>query len=197
MERGELEDSRDATEIRSTAEPHRRGEDAGLEGMDVTDFGDSQGDSIRDFFNGTGASCLEEHVNTILDHPELLTEDQLVNLHAILQHYLPEKVRYGADFDFGAEITAQITAVRAMRLKVMTPQGTLQEGITVREAKEVVGSCTTLLTTLMKHHPTIQNFERQRALEQATVRAIKTLPEDHQKLFYEEFERALGGAEQE
>jgi hypothetical protein len=66
----------------------------------------------------------------------------------------------------------------------------------VREAKEVIGACTTLLTTLMRHHKTIQNFDRQRSLEYATVEAIKTLPEKNQRLFYEAFDHAIASCDE-
>lgn len=196
MERMEIEDSKDATEVRVTEEPPRKGGDTAMYGMDATDFGDDQGSSIKDFFKPSGATGLEDSVEAVLDNPGLLTEEQLINLHAILQHYLPDTVKYDANFDFSSEVTAQITAVRAMRMRVMNANGTLKQDVTVREAKEVIGACTTLLTTLMRHHKTIQNFDRQRSLEYATVEAIKTLPEKNQRLFYETFDHAIASCDE-
>lgn len=136
---------------------------------------------------------LDTEVETLLAYPHLLTEDQLLDLHAILSHYLPQVADYGADFDFTVEIGAQIAAVKAMRSKVMSANGTLKDAVSTREAKEVLSASTTLLTTLMKHHDKIVNFDRQRALEEAVKAAVQTLPENARDAFFAELERRLGG----
>jgi hypothetical protein len=134
---------------------------------------------------------LEEEVELILRFPQLLTDDQLINLQAILGHYGVDAVPYGADFNFKVEIEAQLAAVKALRAKVMGPGGLLLDGVSTREAKEVIGASSTLITTLMRHHEKIMNFERLRALEEAVKAAVQTLPEGAREAFFAEMERRL------
>lgn len=158
--------------------------------QDEDQSGGEHGSSLKEFFE-PARTHLDDAVEEILNHPDALTDEQLTDLHAILQHYLPEAVHYGADFDFTQEITAQITSIRALRLKVMRPNGTLKEDVTTREAKEVITASASLLQQLMKHHDKIQNFERQRAIEEATTQAIKTLPSEVQQKFFDTLKELL------
>jgi hypothetical protein len=87
-------------------------------------------------------------------------------------------VVYDANFSMAEEIQSQIMAVRAVRNKIMNADGSLSRDITTREAKEVVSSGSTLLTTLMKFHEKVQNMERLRLLETAVVEVLEGVDED-------------------
>lgn len=138
---------------------------------------------------------LDEEVELILRYPQLLTDEQLVNLQAILGHYGVDAVPYGAEFNFKSEIESQLAAVKALRAKVMGPNGQLLEGVSTREAKEVIAASSTLITTLMRHHEKILNFERLRVLEEAVKAAVQTLPESAREAFFTEMEKRLADSE--
>jgi len=165
----------------------------GAPSTDSTSTDTGPGSPLDGFFEET--ADLDTEVEMILNHPGLLRDEQLDNLHTILSEYLPSSVKYGADFDFNHEIEAQIVAVRAMRARVMTPGGQLKVDIPIREAKETLAAGTTLLQTLMKNHEKVMNFNRQRAIEEATIQAIRNLPQENQDQFFASLKDLLDGIE--
>ncbi len=134
---------------------------------------------------------LDQQVEMILAMPQLLTEDQLQDMHTILSNYIPQENTYGANFDFKAEISLQLAAVKAMRLKVFNLNGTVKDGTSLRDVKECMTAANTLTTALLKNHEKIMNFDRQRALEQATIAAIDTLDEASKQVFLNELNERL------
>ena len=82
-------------------------------------------------------------------------------------------LNYDASFDLGSEVSAQIKAVRAIRSYVFDAKGNIRDGITSREAKEVISSGSTMLASLMKYHKDVMNMDRLRMLEQAVVEALQ------------------------
>ena len=139
----------------------------------------------------TKEPSLDNEVAMIVNSPGLLTDEQLSDLHAILEHYLPQANGYGASFDFKREISAQLNAVRALRDKVMTTTGQIKEGISTREVKEVLAAANTLTASLMKNHEKIMNFDRQRALEQATISAIEAMDDNIKEVFFNDLNARL------
>lgn len=106
-----------------------------------------------------------------------------------------DPVEYGANYDIKIEVQNLIEAVRAMRDTVIDEQGRAKEGITPREIKETVTATTSLMTLLMKSHAKLMNFDRMRALEQATVETLQELSdsqgEEIVKRFVERMEARL------
>jgi len=99
---------------------------------------------------------------------------------------------YGADVDLSEEVNSQIRVVRSLRNLIMDPEtGAIKEGYTPRDAKELIGSSNTMLSSLMKFHDKIINQERLRATEQATIEAVKDLPQESQDKFFAKLEEAL------
>ena len=87
------------------------------------------------------------------------------------------QVPYGADFDLSEEVGAQISAVRAIREEVFK-NGKIRGDITLREAKDVIASGSSLLSTLSKHHADIVNMGRLRGLEAAVIEALQEQDEE-------------------
>lgn len=145
--------------------------------------------NIREFFNEP--PTLDTEVETILNNPSLLSEEQVQNLQLILREHFGEADVYGADFSMVSEIDDQIRTVRALREHVIQPNGRLREGMNARDAKEVISASTTLLGTLMKSHDKILGFERQRAMESAVVAVLKGLDPDIKAQFFSELERRM------
>jgi hypothetical protein len=147
-------------------------------------------EALREFDLGGPSVDMEEHIGMIEAMAEALTDEHIARLWILLQDRAQERVEYGPDFDVGEEVRLQIAAVRAMRESVM-PGGKVRAGVPTREMKEVVTASSTLLTTLLKTHEKIMSYDRQRAIEEATVEMVKTLSDEDQKLFFSRLEEAL------
>lgn len=147
--------------------------------------------NIREFF--TTPANLDTEVDAILNRPDLITQEQADNLVMIIREHHAEASVYGADFSMVAEIDDQIRTVRALREHVIQPNGRLREGMSPRDAKEVISASTTLLGTLMKSHEKILGFERQRAMESAVVAVLKGLGPEPKAQFFVEMERRMEG----
>jgi hypothetical protein len=142
--------------------------------------------TLRDFDLGGSDVELDEHISTIEMMADELSEEEIARLWAVLQARV-QTVEYGAEFDINEEVQMQIMAVRAMRDSIM-PGGRMRVGVPAREMKEVVTASSTLLNTLLRTHEKILNYDRQRAIEEATIEAISTLPDENKELFF----KALG-----
>lgn len=135
---------------------------------------------------------LSHHVEAILAaHAELTYEQAEALWIALSERFADETVEYGADFDLTQEVEAQIRAVRAMRESVITKEGKVKSGVGARDLKEVVTASNTLLQTLMKTHEKVLNYDRQRALEEATVAAVETLGDEEKTRFFTVLEARL------
>lgn len=128
---------------------------------------------------------LEEHVVAIMLYSRLLDKSQRARLVKVLggsqtpaAASSPLINPYGADFDLAQEVGEQIKAVRAIRQQVMNTDGSVAEGMTPRDMKEVVSSGTTLLSSLMKFHKEVINMDRLRKLEQAIIDVLMEEDED-------------------
>ncbi len=106
-----------------------------------------------------------------------LDSGQLRDLRSRIDERLPNdriSTVYDTTYDIRVEVEGLISAVRAMQMTVMD-NGVLRSGITTKEMKEVVTSTTTLLSLLVKTHEKFMGFDRQRALELATVEVLREL----------------------
>lgn len=147
--------------------------------------------ALHDFVSDQEMMSLDAEVDAILNHPDLLTQMQLVNLSVILQERMPEGVKYDASFDLMAEVAAQLTMCKAMRDKVMSRSGTPMEGVSARDLKEVATANNSLFQSVMRNHEKLVNMNRLQAIEKATVTAIKEMPKEVQDAFMEALERQL------
>ena len=123
---------------------------------------------------------LEDSVAFICAHARFLNANQRSRLRAVSRETgeTPQEIIYGADFQLGEEVEAQIRAVRAIRDHVLDRHGNIKEGVMLREAKDVVTSGGQLLSTLMKFHKEVVNMERLRRLEQAVVAVLREEDEE-------------------
>lgn len=147
--------------------------------------------TITDWFEDDRVD-LSHHLDMIHRHVDQLTEEQSRDLLVIIAPRAGASGEdYGADFDLKGEVAQQIRSVRAMRSQVMDPSGRINAGMLPRDVKELVTASTTLLKTLITVHEQVINFDRMKAVEDATVEAIKTLSGRAQKAFFEELDRRL------
>lgn len=148
--------------------------------------------TMEDWFHEEVSVDLTGALELIHRHPDALTQEQAIDLFTILREHIPDVgEEYGANFDLKAEVAQQIRSVRAMRNQVMDSAGRVNEGMQPRDVKELVTASTTLLKMLVNVHEQVINFDRMKAVEDATVEAIKTLPQEAQNAFFEELDRRL------
>lgn len=136
---------------------------------------------------------IDEAVEFLRQHAGFVTKDQWDRLAGIGKALTPatEVVLYDANFSLADEVQAQIQAVRAIRDRIMTPNGQLSKDITTREAKEVVSSGSTLLTSLMKFHEKVVNMERIRMLETSVIEALEEADQEIKSLVLTKMEEKL------
>ena len=146
--------------------------------------------ALREFDLGENDISLDDQVSTIEAMADELSEEEIARLWTVLAGRAEAGVDYGPEFDMGKEVEMQILAVRAMRNSIM-PGGIVRPGTPAREVKEVVTASSTLLTTLLKTHEKIMSYDRQRAIEEATVEVIKTLPDEQRDQFFKLLEESL------
>jgi hypothetical protein len=149
--------------------------------------------SLREFDTGEADVALDDHVSAIEAWSDEMSEEHISRLWAVLQNKAQE-VKYGPEFNMKEEVEMQLLAVHAMRQFVL-PGGKIRPGTPIREVKEVVTASSTLLSTLMKSHREVLSFERTRSMEEATLVAIRTLPEETQELFFSELKQSLAAIE--
>ena len=155
-------------------------------------MGGMNSQSLHDFMDGGGQADFSNETEIICSDPNSLTENQVAMLEVALNSVKKHKaVVYDAFFDISGEISDQLSLVHAMRRAVINDSGTLAVGCSPREIKEVAASATTLIAMISKHHDRFLNFDRMAAIESATAEAVKTLPEDTQKIFFTTLERKL------
>lgn len=141
---------------------------------------------------GPAAESLE-YAEGLIEHVNELKEDIAMRLMEALMERFPaaEREAYGAGFNMMTEVTDQIVALRALRTRVLTDTGLVRAGVTARELKEVVAASNSMLQTLMKTHERIVNYDRMRAIEEATIEAIKELPDEVKQQFFAKLEQLL------
>jgi len=137
-----------------------------------------------------------EAVLVVLSHIKtLMTRSQAGAFTELLKEAYPEEVQlqlYGPDFDLTGEVNTQLAIVNAMRNTIITPGShALKEGVTTREAKELIGASNTLMTTLMKSHKDIINAERQRAVEEAVIVYASRLEDEEKMKFLDGLQEEL------
>lgn len=157
-------------------------------------------DYVDDLGQHSLAEDLEETVTFLIQHKVHISLPQRERLREAVK--LPgeeaimapaEPVGYGTGFDLGAEVEAQIQAVRAVRSTVMK-DGRIIDGVSSREAKEVISSGSTLLNTLMKFHEKVLNMDRLRMLEAAVIEVLGEESEDLRERVVESMEQKLEDA---
>lgn len=138
---------------------------------------------------------LQGAVNLLLQHAGYVTVQMWDALQRLGKQFVDEQpvlpVMYGADFSMAGELEAQIRAVRAVRDRIMSADGQLSKDISTREAKEVISSGSTLLSTLMKHHEKVVNMERLRLLESSVVEALTEVDEELKEVVLQVMEKKL------
>ncbi len=158
--------------------------------------------SIDTGFVSVLSEDLESTVMHLCQHIKYLSNQQKMKLKAALALFEPpppvvtQEVNYDASFDLAGEMAAQIKAVRAIRAHVFDAQGNIKEGISSREAKEVISSGSTLLASLMKYHKDVMNMDRLRKLEQSVVEALKDVDPDLQEDVMQRLEERMELEEQ-
>lgn len=94
------------------------------------------------------------------------------------------KVVYDADFSIAGMIGEQINAVIALRKSVFAG-GEIKHGVSVRDAQSVISTTNSMITSLTKHHESVQGMERGRLVERAVVESLKEVKPELMDRFFE------------
>ena len=142
--------------------------------------------------DGSHEDELDEACSVITLFADELSAEQANRVYlALRQHHTLSLGNYGADFDVSQEIGEQLAIAKAMRARLLDEEGRLNERFSAREAKEVMSACSTLIGVLMKSQQELLSFRRVLMVENATKRALDTLPREAQDAYLHELERQL------
>lgn len=142
--------------------------------------------------SGSHEDDLDEACSTVAMFADELTAEQANKVYLALRQYHTLSLgNYGADFDISQEIGEQLAIAKAMRARLLDEEGRLNERFSAREAKEVMSACSTLIGVLMKSQQELLSFRRVLMVENATKRALDTLPREAQDAYLQELERQL------
>lgn len=137
---------------------------------------------------GSYSEDLQNLVDHLIAHKDRIPGPLLARLRDALGLRDPASFP-GLDFDLLEEVKEQLKVIRLMRAATVdTSRGTIES---VKEAKEVVSSSTSLLSLLTKLYGDIYNMSRLRAIELATVETIKEQGEEVYGSFLEKLHRHL------
>jgi hypothetical protein len=107
---------------------------------------------------------------------------ELLELRQRIEARLP--ARKLEDIDLEQEIVFQYQGSKALLAKV-----TGDDGTPANQKAQVANSCASVLDQLLKMQTRIYSAERIKAIEQALVKAVKTLPVEAQQQFFVDYER--------
>ena len=144
---------------------------------------------FQDEIRPSTTSSVDGAISVIAMSVDSLSRDHIHTLLSIL----PEREGSAPEsaYDFSRELSEQMQLVKALRRSVLNPNGTFNSNTTARETKEAVTAATSLMQTIIRHQNNMQNFERQSAMEQAVIIAMREAPEDIRNLFFETLEKEL------
>ena len=175
------------------------------EASNIAKYGHSMPDgSIKNSANSTGyeGSYTQEaayEVANAIKNGKLPVDDAQYLLKLLQRHYgEPDKpvnpqTPYGVGFDLMSEIEEQLEIVRAMKNQVFTFSGSVKPGVEFRDAKAVMDSNHKMIGTLMTHMKELVNMRALQEIEEATHKAIETLPPQFAEMFYQELAKRLKG----
>lgn len=108
--------------------------------------------------------------------------NDLLELRARIDALLPPKRL--DEMDLEAEILTQYHQAKALLGKVLG-----DAGVPTNQKAQVANSCTTILDQLLKMQTKLYSAERIKSIEQALIKAVRTLPAETQEQFFTEYQR--------
>lgn len=174
------------------------------EASNIAKYGHSLPDGSSHSANSTGyeGSYTQEaayEVANAVKNGKLPVDDAQYLLKLLQRHYgepdkpINQQTPYGVGFDLMSEIEEQLEIVRAMKNQVFTFSGSVKPGVEFRDAKAVMDSNHKMIGTLMTHMKELVNMRALQEIEEATHKAIETLPPEFAEMFYQELAKRLKG----
>lgn len=197
-EEARLQRAKEAEEKQAKLESQRKMQEV----KDVALHGHSTGGSDSHNTSGYEGSFTQEaayEVANATKNGKLPIDDAQYLLKLLQRHYgesnLPanQGTPYGVGFDLMSEIEEQLEIVRAMKNQVFTFSGSVKPGIDFKDAKAVMDSNHKMIGTLMTHMKELVNMRALQEIEEATHKAIETLPAEYAEKFHSELEKRLKG----
>ena len=117
---------------------------------------------------------VQDAIDFLAKNQKYISREQLTELSALI----PSKIlpTLPTSSDFVSELSEQLEMVKTLRSAI--------DGDDPRQIKDLVSASTTLFSMITKLNDDILNQQRIRKIENATVEAIKTLPEESREAFY-------------
>ena len=198
-EEARLQRAKEAEERQARLESKRKMQevkDAVLHGHSTGGVNDSHNTSG---YEGSFTQEAAYEVANATKNGKLPVDDAQYLLKLLQRHYgeadrpVNQVTPYGVGFDLMSEIEEQLEIVRAMKNQVFTFSGSVKPGVEFKDAKAVMDSNHKMIGTLMTHMKELVNMRALQEIEEATHKAIETLPAEYAEKFHNELEKRLKG----
>lgn len=130
----------------------------------------------------SGNEELDVAVETILNHADEMSPDQLKDVMVIVEGHLQQ--RGDRAFTLTEEIAQNMRIIRKLRAEFFTASGARKTDTSMREMKDILTSLNTFEQTIGKLQGMADFQDRIRIVEKATAEALKALPEETQEEFF-------------
>lgn len=147
---------------------------------------DEQAGDLRDL---TGNAYDEEDEGAIrlhgVDGLDEMSQDELYALYVDVSSRLPKHDL--RDVSLEEELVRQLRAVQALQNATLTLRD-----VPANQKAQVANSVASVLTSLSKLQTDVYTTERSKKLEALMVKAVRLMPQEAQKVFFDEYEKMLG-----
>lgn len=82
------------------------------------------------------------------------------------------------------QVAAQYQLVQQLRAKVLTPGNDIQERATAKDLSALINAINSTIALFMKNQERIKHLKEMRAMKEATILALKDMPEEVQLNFF-------------
>lgn len=125
---------------------------------------------------------LEDSIDDIEMHLSALTDDQTARL-----HHLVTTAEGKPSFD-ASEVDKQYHLLLHIQEQVIDMSGVLKASASMRDISSVLSGIGSVLSLFLKAEAQIDSIKAEADLKQAVLEAIKELPAESQKIFFERLE---------
>ena len=134
--------------------------------------------------------AIQDVINYLAQHKKYVTiplRQQLIDVLDLVSLIEGQKPKYYSDepVDIVEEVQEQLKLVRQIRLEVSESE------TKTKDLSDLVRTSNTLFATLTKYNNDIENQEKVKKLERATVSSLSELAPEEQEKFLNELERVL------
>ena len=129
--------------------------------------------------------AIQDVIDYLEEHKKYVSMPMRERIAKFLAISLPVEQESSEPVDILDEVKEQMKLVRQIRLQVIA------DGYNTRDMKDLVSTSNTLFATLTKYSNDIENQEKVKRIESATLEALKLLESEVQEVFFDALTKYL------